>query len=348
MKGLDLRRSVIASSLLFTVAACGGKGTPTAPSTSAARASVSVTALTVSGSKTNTGYQYAVHASVQNNGSATATLDAVTVTLISGGASLGQATITTPFSNTALAAGGSTDTRNITVTDDIAGHPYAESLAIGIAYSDSAGSQSASKTVSVPALPSAPAPPPQPSLVTLTGVANEQGAGPVSAMNIEIRDGPDAKKATTTDSAGRYTLGGLQPGTFTVRAWKSGYQDTDQKVTSNGGTVSLNFSVPKSSSSPPPPSQPAAADVEYVVQGVRSFVITISNEGEGTSQFTHVNLPWSYKFSHPVPTGQFLYVSAQNDLDNGCIRVQIYKLGILYKDSQSCGAYVIAEADGER
>jgi uncharacterized protein YkwD len=94
---------------------------------------------------------------------------------------------------------------------------------------------------------------------TITGTAVEQAAGPLRGANIEIRDGPDAKKTTTTDEAGRFTLSGLQPGTVTVRAWKSGYRDTDQRVTLDAGSVvTLAFSVPKAvpDSAPPPPSTP--------------------------------------------------------------------------------------------
>jgi uncharacterized protein YkwD len=94
---------------------------------------------------------------------------------------------------------------------------------------------------------------------TITGTAVEQAAGPLSGANIEIRDGPDAKKTTTTDEAGRFTLSGLQPGTVTVRAWKSGYSDTDQRVALEAGSVViLAFSVPKVVSAPgtPPPSTP--------------------------------------------------------------------------------------------
>lgn len=48
----------------------------------------------------------------------------------------------------------------------------------------------------------------------------------------------------------------------------------------------------------------------------------------------------------PIESGQFLYVSAQNDLASGCIKVQILKRGSVWKESESCGAYVIADAYG--
>ena len=98
---------------------------------------------------------------------------------------------------------------------------------------------------------------PAPTLATITGRATEQGAGALSGATIEIRDGPDAKKTTTTDATGTFTLSGLQPGSVTIRAWKSGYSDTDQRITLvAGGVVALNFSVPKIATPTPPPAPP--------------------------------------------------------------------------------------------
>ena len=96
-----------------------------------------------------------------------------------------------------------------------------------------------------------------PALSTISGIAAEQGAGELSGATIEIRDGPDARKWTTTDAMGRFTLSGLQPGGVTVRASKSGYSDTDQRVTLvAGGVTALNFSVPKIAAPAPTPPAP--------------------------------------------------------------------------------------------
>jgi uncharacterized protein YkwD len=96
-----------------------------------------------------------------------------------------------------------------------------------------------------------------PVLATITGTATEQGAGVLGGANIEIRDGPDAKKTTVTDAMGTFTLSGLQPGSVTVRAWKSGYEDTDQLITLvAGGVLTLNFSVPKIATPTPTPPTP--------------------------------------------------------------------------------------------
>ncbi len=96
-----------------------------------------------------------------------------------------------------------------------------------------------------------------PTRATLTGTATEQGAGALGGATIEIRDGPDARTWTTTDETGRFTLAGLQPGEVTVRASKSGYTDTDQRITlAAGGVAALNFAVPKIAATAPPAPTP--------------------------------------------------------------------------------------------
>ena len=105
---------------------------------------------------------------------------------------------------------------------------------------------------------------PVPALATLSGIATEPGAGALGGATIEVRDGPDARKWTTTDASGAFSLSGLQPGSVTVRAQKSGYADTDVRVTlAAGGVVSVTLSVPKSPTIPetsPAPPVPAPPD----------------------------------------------------------------------------------------
>ena len=98
---------------------------------------------------------------------------------------------------------------------------------------------------------------PAPLLATITGTAAEQGAGALSGATIEVRDGPDARRWTTTDEAGRFTLSGLQPGSVTVRASKSGYGELDRQVTLVAGVAAtLNFSVSKIAAPVPVPPVP--------------------------------------------------------------------------------------------
>jgi uncharacterized protein YkwD len=102
-----------------------------------------------------------------------------------------------------------------------------------------------------------------PTLSSITGLTTEQGAGVLSGATIEIRDGPDARTWTTSDAMGAFTLSGLQPGSVTVRASKSGYSDADQRITlAAGGVTALTFSIAKLASpappapTPPPPTAP--------------------------------------------------------------------------------------------
>ena len=88
-----------------------------------------------------------------------------------------------------------------------------------------------------------------------------------------------------------------------------------------------------------------APDVEYRVGGTTTRAsVTYANSSEGTSQAT-VNVPWSYSFDS-ARSGQFLYISAQNDRDTATVRVQIYRRGSLFKESESTGGFVIATASG--
>ena len=98
-----------------------------------------------------------------------------------------------------------------------------------------------------------------PVLATIAGTVSEQGSGRLDGATVEIRDGPDARKTTTTDTDGRFSLSGLQPGSVTVRAWKNGYSDADQRATLvAGAVVTLTFTMPRIAAppTPPPPSTP--------------------------------------------------------------------------------------------
>lgn len=332
----------LASLLVLVVAiafpGCGGnEGSPSSPSSS------TPTTTRVIGLSGNLAF-----GDVQIGSNATATL---TITNSGSGAlTITGMTVTGGLSEVLAASGGGTGTvaaggsLNVTMRfTPTAAQTYSGTLTVN-------GDQtSGTNTIGVSGTgksgSSTPSPPTPPAgTYTLTGTVTESGAGALSGANIEVRDGPDAKKTTTTDSSGKYTLSGLQAGSFTLRAWKTGYSDSDKGVTLPG-TSRVDYVMQKSSSTPTPPPTPAAPDVEYVVTGVRSNIITISNSSEGTSQYSNVPLPWSYKFSG-AHSGQFLYVSAQNDLASGCIKTQIYKRGALYKESESCGAYVIASASG--
>lgn len=71
--------------------------------------------------------------------------------------------------------------------------------------------------------------------------------------------------------------------------------------------------------------------------------ITYSNASEDTEQRS-VSGFWSYDFTGA--SGQFVYISAQNNASSGTVSVQILHNGGVLKDASSSGAYVIATASG--
>ena len=85
-------------------------------------------------------------------------------------------------------------------------------------------------------------------------------------------------------------------------------------------------------------------EVTYKVSGKNTLKASLTLETpDGTSQ-QEARLPWqkSYDFTQ----GSFVYLSAQNQSDSGCITVQIILRGKTWKEVESCGAYVIASASG--
>jgi len=93
---------------------------------------------------------------------------------------------------------------------------------------------------------------------------------------------------------------------------------------------------------------PTPTKVEYRVTGsTRGVNITYANAYEGTSQVEDCGIPWSYSWTGGR-SGQFLYVSAQNEYDFGSVTVSIYVNDDLWKTSTSSGAYVIATAYGSK
>lgn len=110
-----------------------------------------------------------------------------------------------------------------------------------------------------PPSPTPPAPPAPVPTTTLTGTVSEPGVGVVAGMNIEIRDGPDARRETQTNAQGAYQFSGLRVGTITVRAWKPGYNDLDRQVTLTSAPARLDFEVGRSTTPTPSPNPPSPA-----------------------------------------------------------------------------------------
>ena len=82
--------------------------------------------------------------------------------------------------------------------------------------------------------------------------------------------------------------------------------------------------------------------VTYRVNGTAARADLTYEASSGTSQQANVTLPWST--NRPAKTGDFLYISAQNAGQTGCVNVEIVSGDKVLKSTQSCGAFVIASA----
>lgn len=72
--------------------------------------------------------------------------------------------------------------------------------------------------------------------------------------------------------------------------------------------------------------------------------LTYSNAYGDTTQQSNQGNGWYYYF---VPkSGQFLYLSAQNQCDGGYVRVKFVKDGVTLRENTSSGSYVIATISG--
>jgi hypothetical protein len=70
----------------------------------------------------------------------------------------------------------------------------------------------------------------------LTGTVSSATGG-ISGATIAVVDGPDLGRQATADTAGRYSLSGLQQAGFTIRASASGYNSAARGVTLSGNMV---------------------------------------------------------------------------------------------------------------
>jgi hypothetical protein len=88
--------------------------------------------------------------------------------------------------------------------------------------------------------------------------------------------------------------------------------------------------------------------VRYEVTGTADSVsVTYENNDGGVSQESNVEVPWSCPTVFcPSKSGDFVYISAQNNGEYGSVKTTIYVDGEVFKTSTSYGAYVIASSSG--
>ena len=232
----------------ITLSACGG-GSATAPNSSTPPAVAATKVVSVAGDlafgNVNLGETPTRTFTIGNSGNA-----ALTFTGLNAIGGTGAAGFTTNITSGTVAPGATvTVTLRFTPTS---AQFYSNVLTVA------ADQTSGNNAINVSGTGINTPPPPAANSVTVTGTVTEQGIGPLAGANVEVRDGPDGKKSTNTDASGKYALSGLQPGTFTLRAQKSGYVDTDQRLTVSAGTTpTVDFTVPRvPTPTPPAPTPP--------------------------------------------------------------------------------------------
>jgi len=145
---------------------------------------------------------------------------------------------------------------------------------------------------------------------TLSGtVSDETSARLIASGRVEVLDGADAGKSTSTDGGGAYSLSGLAGGTFTVRASASGYTAREQSVTvARDSTLDLKLRQTAPPPSPPPPPPPASCS--YTVSPSESgsdyegatLTATISRTSGTCGWQASANVSW-ITFSNPSGGG---------------------------------------------
>ncbi|MGR3218814.1 MAG: hypothetical protein ACUZ8H_03220 [Candidatus Anammoxibacter sp.] len=166
--------------------------------------------------------------------------------------------------------------------------------------------------------------------ILITGCSKEEGCTDITAdnwdVNADIDDGSCYYLGCTDYNADNYDSKATKDdgSCYKLGCMNSSAYNYDQNATDN---CCCEYSV------------------QYVIGGSSGlYDITYENSNGGTSQESNVGNSWFYSFSGG--SGDFVYISAQNQNSSGSVTVTIKKGGTIYKTSTSSGAYVIATASG--
>ena len=143
-----------------------------------------------------------------------------------------------------------------------------------------------------PSTPNSAAAPGAPPAFTLLGVVSQAGAAvPVQGASIDLVDGVNAGRSTTTDGNGYYSLGGLLGGSFTLQARKNGYVGADKAVTLASDTR-LDFTMSSVAPPSPPPQAVPQCNANlwaHVYDSGRLHVVRACQTVTGTITDQHTN-----------------------------------------------------------
>src|SRR5206468_12520398 len=80
---------------------------------------------------------------------------------------------------------------------------------------------------------------------TLTGVIADDSTGRplLDGAEAQVTDGDNAGTVGRVDPSGAYSITGLMPGTFTLRARANGYESRDRQVTLDAADMRVDFGL---------------------------------------------------------------------------------------------------------
>lgn len=301
------------------VVACGGKDSPTSPSTPTA-AAVTIDAFTVTGEAQPSGAGFTYHATY--NLRETTNVTGATVTSIAFALADGRSSTQTV--STRVAAGATVQSGAQAINDS-SGPSLSQTLRMTIGYSDDRGN-AGTATATAPVTATV--------RFIVDGVITNGTTGrPLANAGVGVVDASGRQISTTTDGNGYYVLRDVAAGRATMIVLASGFTtSTTTPTIASSGSINITLQEP-------------VAPVEYRITGSARFCsATYQNQSGGTNQQT-VSIPFSYKWSSARP-GDFLYMSCQisQGNDSGTITVEILKNGARVASGVAVGFPNIATA----
>jgi Carboxypeptidase regulatory-like domain/Putative binding domain, N-terminal len=257
------------------------KSSPSQP-TSAAKPTIGVASISVAAEALRpSGYTYRVTVKLRESGGVVATIAAIDLAFMRESTTLAslRADRPLPDASSVVPANATVDSRELTTTDSDPSHPVATSVVAKVTFGDSAAATSSvSGTADIPA--------PAPLTFTLSGtVSDEVSARMLAGGTVQILDGPNAGKTSSTDASGAYSLSGLMGGSFMLRAAASGYDPREQGVTI-GRDMVLDLKlrpIPAAPPPPPPPPPPPSDPCAYTATPNQTGAVVIDHNGGNLS-----------------------------------------------------------------
>lgn len=262
-----LMGSLVALSL---TTACASKS-PTEPSSggTAPSPNVSIVSMSVAAETLVSGaHVYRVTVKLRESGGAAATIASIDLSFMNGSSLVTSSHVERPISDAAniLSANSTLDSREITTTDEDLSHPHATSVAAKVNYTYGAAlTRSADGAAEVPLS--------VPPTFTLSGAVTEENTAgrAVAGGMVQVVDGANAGKSSSTDGNGNYTLADLRAGSFTVRASANGYAAAERAVTVPQDTrLDLRLLRTPVTPTPPPSPPPSPGSCAYTIAPTQS------------------------------------------------------------------------------